>query len=262
MKKFRLKNLRALKIKIFNFNRLIVLLISGIIIFCIRYYLNSFGYVTDISLIFIFLCVLLKSIIQAIVEYIREPNLILKNDKSNDKRLKDLDTHTMISSNINNNDSSSLNKYFNANIYTDADINYLNSKYNSYNNKFSSEKIESYSSHIEDIHIPISSGKLNYAINLDQVDQFFKNLAIQEEDRHLNRLKELKQNTSITELLQQLLYDEEVVFKNRMDLIEQDRLIHIESLRINGLRYTNKYEYINNNSNVISSDNKNNNVKN
>jgi len=87
-------------------------------------------------------------------------------------------------------------------------------------------------------------------------------LTIQEEDRHLNRLKELKQNTSITELLQQLLYDEEVVFKNRMDLIEQDRLIHIESLRINGLRYTNKYEYINNNSNVISSDNKNNNVKN
>ena len=62
-------------------------------------------------------------------------------------------------------------------------------------------------------------------------------------------------------LLQQLLYDEEVVFKNRMDLIEQDRLIHIESLRINGLRYTNKYEYINNNSNVISSDNKNNNVE-
>src|SRR5207247_891513 len=126
MKKFRLKNLRALKIKIFNFNRLIVLLISGIIIFCIRYYINFFFYI--------------------------------------------------------------INKYFNVNIYTDADINYLNSKYNSYNNKFSSEKIESYSSHIEDIHIPISSGKLNYAINLDQVDQFFKNLAIQEEDRHLNRL--------------------------------------------------------------------------
>src|SRR6266513_2805894 len=87
MKKFRLKNYTALKIKIFNFNRLIVLLISGIIIFCIRYYLNYFGYVTDISLIFIFLCVLLKSIIQAIVEYIREPNLIIKNGKSNDKIL-------------------------------------------------------------------------------------------------------------------------------------------------------------------------------
>jgi len=82
-------------------------------------------------------------------------------------------------------------------------------------------------------------------------------LAIQEEDRHLNRLKELKQNTSITELLQQLLYDEEVVFKNRMNLIEQDRLIHIKSLRINGLRYTNEYEYINNDSNVTRSDNKN-----
>jgi len=251
MKKFRLKNYTALKIKIFNFNRLIVLLISGIIIFCIRYYLNYFGYVTDISLIFIFLCVLLKSIIQAIVEYIREPNLIIKNGKSNDKRLKDIHTYTIISSNINNND------YSNANIYTDADINYLKSKYNSYNNKFSNENIESYLSHIEDIHISISSGKLNYAINLDQVDQFFKNLAIQEEDRHLNRLKELKQNTSITELLQQLLYDEEVVFKNRMNLIEQDRLIHIKSLRINGLRYTNEYEYINNDSNVTRSDNKN-----
>jgi len=166
----------------------------------------------------------------------------------------------MISSNINNNDSSSINKYFNANIYTNANINYLNNKYNSYNNKFLSEKIESYSSHIEDIHIPIYSNKLNYDIDLDQVDQFFKNLAIQEEDRHLNRLKELKQNTSITELLQQLLYDEEVVFKNRMDLIEQDRLIHIESLRINGLRYTNKYKYINNNYNFTRSNNKNNKI--
>jgi hypothetical protein len=83
MKKFKIKNYTYLIIKYFNKNKLIALLISGIIIFCTKYYLNYLGYVTDLSLLFIYFCALLKSITLVIVEYIRESNF--KDGKPNDK---------------------------------------------------------------------------------------------------------------------------------------------------------------------------------
>ena len=83
MKNFKIKNYTYLLIKGFNKNKLIALLISGIIIFFIKYYLNLLGYITDLSLIFICFCALLKSIVLIIVEYIRESDF--KYSKSNDK---------------------------------------------------------------------------------------------------------------------------------------------------------------------------------
>ena len=72
MKNFIIKNYTYLIIKGFNKNKLIALLISGTIIFYIKYYLNYFGYITDISLIFICFCILIKSISLVMVEYIHE----------------------------------------------------------------------------------------------------------------------------------------------------------------------------------------------
>ena len=72
MKNFIIKNYTYLIIKGFNKNKLIALLISGTIIFCIKYYLNYFGYITDFSFIFIYFCILIKSISLVMVEYIHE----------------------------------------------------------------------------------------------------------------------------------------------------------------------------------------------
>jgi hypothetical protein len=74
VKNFIIKNYTYLIIKSFNKNKFIALLISGTIIFSIKYYLNYFGYITDLSLIFICFCILIKSISLVIVEYIRESN--------------------------------------------------------------------------------------------------------------------------------------------------------------------------------------------
>lgn len=70
------------KIKGFNFNRLVALLISSFIIICLKYYFNYFGYTSDLSFIFIFFCGLLKSITIITIESTREYNLS-KNNKLN-----------------------------------------------------------------------------------------------------------------------------------------------------------------------------------
>jgi len=83
MNKFRF--LTILIKKPINFNRLIALLISGIIIFCFKYYLSNIGYVPDFSLIFIIFCGLLRSITLISVESIRSPNLKTFDDVSKNK---------------------------------------------------------------------------------------------------------------------------------------------------------------------------------
>lgn len=126
MKKFDIKNYTNSKIKGFNTNRLIALLISSIIIFCIKYYFNYFGYVTDLSLIFILFCALLKSITLVTVESIRESDLnkddilnskIHKNKFS--KKIKYIDIYTNLSYNYyycNNSNYFYENKYFYYNV--------------------------------------------------------------------------------------------------------------------------------------------------
>jgi hypothetical protein len=265
MKNF--KFLKIFKIKAFNFNKLIALLISGAIIFCLKYYFNCFGFITDVSLLFIIFCGLLKSIIQITIEYIREPNLnyldnklynkkfiINYNELISSKRLEDIHTYTLISYNINGNNISylpNINNYFNPN----TNYNYFNYKYNSYGNNFSSENIVNYLLHLKNIHTPLFIGRLSDATNLDQVDKFFIKMYIQEKYRYVNRLKELKQEVIKIELLQQLLDKEKMIFINRIDLIKHHRRIYIESLRINDLRYTNKDEYRDNYSNITPSNN-------
>jgi len=78
----KVKNYTYLKIKSVNMNRFVALLISGIIIFFIKHYLNYFGYVTDLSLIFIFSCALLKSATIVTIEYIHESSLNEDNKSS------------------------------------------------------------------------------------------------------------------------------------------------------------------------------------
>lgn len=274
-----MKKLKNLKIKVFNINRLIALLISGIIIFCIKYYLNYFGYVTDISLIFIFFCAFLKSITLVTVEFIREPDLnkdgkssgeIFNNKNELGKKLKDLDLYTKLSYN-NCNKYSNVNKYFNPNVNINKDENKNangnenvsgkdnGNNYDNYIYNYGyilSKNVENYLSDIEDIHVPISSGRLNYAISLDQVDQFFINLALKEESRHKNRLRKLEQEVFLIKRSQQSLHNEDVIFRERMNIIEKDRRIHIEYLKINGLKYTSRDEDKNNDYYANCSDDK------
>ena len=139
MKKFKIKNYIYLRIKNFNINKLIALSISGIIIFCIKYYLNYFGYITDISLIFIFSCALLRSITLVTVESIREPNLN-KNNVFNNKiyknelniSLKYTDLYTKLS---NNDNCKSNNNYYKSKYFCYNAINLYDKNYHK-NNKF------------------------------------------------------------------------------------------------------------------------------
>jgi hypothetical protein len=120
MKKFNIKNYTNSKIKGFNINRLIALLISSIIILCIKYYFNYFGYVTDLSLIFILFCALLKSITLVTVESIRD---------------SDLNKDDILNSKIHKNVFSKKIKYID--IYTNLSYNYYYNKSNSfYENKY------------------------------------------------------------------------------------------------------------------------------
>ena len=79
-KRMKIKNLIIKNIKGFNKNKLIALFLSGFVIICIRYHINSLGYASYFSLLFIFFCTLFKSIILVIVESLGKINLITKHN--------------------------------------------------------------------------------------------------------------------------------------------------------------------------------------
>lgn len=76
----KIKNLINFKVKGFNKNKLIALFLSGFIIFILKYHINSLGYVSYFSLLFIFFCTLLKSILFVIIENISKINCTAKNN--------------------------------------------------------------------------------------------------------------------------------------------------------------------------------------
>ena len=80
----KIRNIIISKIKSFNKNKLIALFLSSLIIIYMRYHIDNLGYVSYFSLLFIFSCTLLKSIIMVIVENISKikKNKVLFKDKN------------------------------------------------------------------------------------------------------------------------------------------------------------------------------------
>ena len=120
------------KNRIFKRNKIIALLISGLIIFCIRYYLNNLGYATYFSILFIILCAFFKSIIQSIVDYVSNVDnsrvkITIYKGSSEGKQLKDLyNSHIINFPDFNNNNKNhNTNSYNNNWNYHNSIINYI-----------------------------------------------------------------------------------------------------------------------------------------
>lgn len=198
------------KILRFNFNKIIALLLSSFVILCIRYIFNIYNIVINISLFFIIFCGFLKPIFFVIVEYIDETDIFRSKKKI-------------------------LYKSF---FFNNTFLSHINLK-NIYNNDivdFMSAKFLFYNSHLYDIHIPITLEKFKNANNLYEVDEFFKLVYEQEKDRHQKKLKELIYEAVLTGTIKKNLVskieEEYLIFKERLDIIEEDRCTHVVYLRV------------------------------
>jgi hypothetical protein len=178
--------------------RFIALLISSLIILCIKLIFNYYSYIINFSLLFIIFCGFLKPIILVIIEYINETKIFnFKLKKS--KKLS---------------------------------IIFLSKKIN----KYKSTCINFNDINLYDIHIPLNLEKLKNASNLYEVDAFFNLIYKQEVFRHQYKLYELVYKAILTQKIQKQLInkieEEYLIFKERLGIIEQDRCIHIVYLRV------------------------------
>lgn len=198
------------KFKSFNINKIIALLLSSFVILWIRYIFNYYNYVINISLFFIIFCGFLKPIFFVIIEYMDETDVFRSKKKI-------------------------LYKYFFFN-NTFLSYNNLNNIINNNIVDYISAKVSFYNTHLYDIHIPITIEKFKSANNLYEVDEFFRLVYEQEKNRHQNKLKELICEAVLTGKIKKSLVskieEEYLIFKERLNIIEEDRCTHVVYLRV------------------------------